>query len=80
MSSRANPIHTPQEYLAIEHATQQKNGYFDGEIFAMGGAGERRNLIVGNVFASLHAQARGKLIQVICGSRSAPQVCTLTLT
>ncbi|MFL6274970.1 MAG: Uma2 family endonuclease [Blastocatellia bacterium] len=64
MSSQIKPIYSPQEYLAIERASQQKNEYFNGEIFAMGGASERHNLIVGNVFASLHAQLRGKPCKV----------------
>ncbi|MGA9769443.1 MAG: Uma2 family endonuclease [Blastocatellia bacterium] len=64
MSSQSSSKHTPQEYLAIERATQQKNEYFNGEIFARGGASERHNLIVGNVFASLHTQVRGKPCKV----------------
>jgi Uma2 family endonuclease len=64
MSSQTKPIYSPQEYLAIERASQQKNEYFNGEIFATGGASERHNLIVGNVFASLHAQLRGKPCKV----------------
>ena len=64
MSSQTSPRYTPQEYLRIERASQQRNEYFDGEIFAMGGASERHNLIVGNVFASLHAQMRGRPCKV----------------
>lgn len=64
MSSQTRPRYTPQEYLAIERSTQQKNEYLNGEIFAMGGASERHNLIVGNVFASLHAQLRGQPCKV----------------
>lgn len=64
MSSQTKPKYTPQEYLTIERTSQQRNEYFNGEIFAMGGASERHNLIVGNVFASLHAQIRGKPCKV----------------
>jgi Uma2 family endonuclease len=64
MSSQTSPKYTPQEYLAIERATEHKNEYFNGEIFAMGGASERHNLIAGNVFASLHAQIKGKPCKV----------------
>src|SRR5947207_549186 len=60
MSSQTKPGYTPQEYLAIERSSQQKNEYFNGEILAMGGASERHNLIVGNVFAALHGQLRNK--------------------
>ena len=64
MSSQTSPKYTPKEYLAIERASQQKNEYFNGDIFAMGGASERHNLIVGNVFASLHIQMRDKPCKV----------------
>jgi Uma2 family endonuclease len=64
MSSQTRPRYTLQEYLAIERGSQQKNEYLNGEIFAMGGASERHNLIVGNVFASLHAQLRGQPCKV----------------
>src|SRR5215218_3291887 len=64
MSSQTRPHYTLQEYLAIERSSQQKNEYLNGEIFAMGGASERHNLIVGNVFASLHAQLRGQPCKV----------------
>jgi len=64
MSSQTKPKYSPQEYLTIERTSQQRNEYFNGEIFAMGGASERHNLIVGNVFASLHAQMRDKPCKV----------------
>jgi Uma2 family endonuclease len=64
MSSQTSQKYSPMEYLAIERASQQKNEYFNGEIFAIGGASERHNLIVGNVFASLHIQLRGKPCKV----------------
>jgi Uma2 family endonuclease len=64
MSSQTKPSYTVQEYLAIERTSQRKNEYFNGEIFAMGGASERHNLIVGNVFASLHTQMRGRHCKV----------------
>jgi Uma2 family endonuclease len=64
MSSQTSQKYSPIEYLAIERSSQQKNEYFNGEIFAMGGASERHNLIVGNVFASLHIQLRGKPCKV----------------
>ena len=59
MSSQTTPTYSPQQYLAIERATQEKNEYFNGEIFALAGASEKHNLIVGNLFASLHAQLKG---------------------
>jgi len=35
----------PEEYLTLERKAQQKNEYLSGEIFAMGGASEKHNLI-----------------------------------
>lgn len=64
MSSQTSSNYTPLQYLAIERAARQKSEYLNGEVFAMGGAGERHNLIAGNVFASLHSQMRGKPCKV----------------
>jgi Uma2 family endonuclease len=64
MSLQPKTNYTPQEYLALERDSPQRNEYFNGEIFAMGGASEKHNLIVGNVFASLHTQMRGKPCKV----------------
>ncbi|MCI0616078.1 Uma2 family endonuclease [bacterium] len=39
----------PEEYLALEDASEEKHEYFEGEIFAMGGASVDHTTIVGNV-------------------------------
>jgi len=57
----ANPQQTHwtvEEYLAMEEASEIKHEYIDGEIFAMAGASENHDLIVGNIFANLHLQLR----------------------
>jgi Uma2 family endonuclease len=64
MSSQTTPTYSPQEYLALERAAQQKHEYFNGEIFALAGASERHNLLVGDLFASIHVQLRGKSCKV----------------
>jgi Uma2 family endonuclease len=64
MSSQTTPTHSPEEYLAIERAAQQKHEYLNGEIFAMGGASERHNLIVVNLVAAIHVQLRGRPCKV----------------
>ena len=64
MSSQIKPHYTPQEYLTLERGSQQKNEYLNGDIFAMGGASERHNIIVGNVLASIHGQLRGRPCKV----------------
>lgn len=45
MSTAPNSRLTPAEYLAIERAAETRSEYFDGEMFAMSGAG----LIIGSV-------------------------------
>lgn len=64
MSSQTKVKLTVEEYLALERSTQDRSEYFKGEVFAMGGASERHNLIVGNVFASLHSQLRARECKV----------------
>ncbi len=60
-----NPTLTPAEYLAFErHQTDVKHEYLHGQIMAMGGASREHNLIVGNTFARLHAQLRGRGCEV----------------
>lgn len=53
-------LFTPEEYLAIERNAEQKSEYFAGEIFAMGGASERHNLIVTNIIRELGVQLKGR--------------------
>lgn len=64
MSSQTKIRYTPQEYLAIERGAEERSEYFDGEIFAMGGASEQHNLIGGNIFASLHFQLKTRPCKV----------------
>ncbi len=44
----------PDEYFAIEDASEIKSEYYHGEIFAMTGASFNHNLIVWNILAALH--------------------------
>lgn len=64
MSSQVKVHHTPEEYLALERQAEYKSEYFNGEIFAMTGASRRHNLVVGNVFASLHGQLRKRPCEI----------------
>ncbi|HVG18323.1 MAG TPA: Uma2 family endonuclease [Blastocatellia bacterium] len=64
MASQTKPRYTPEEYLAIERNSEVKSEYFDGEIFAMGGASERDNLIVTNIVRELSLQMKGKPCKV----------------
>jgi Uma2 family endonuclease len=44
---------TTGEYLVFERASSERHEFLEGEIFAMGGASERHNLIVTNVVREL---------------------------
>ena len=61
MSTQIQPRHaTPEEYLAVERASETRSEYFAGDIVAMTGASRAHNLIVLNVGAELRAQLRGR--------------------
>ena len=64
MSLQTKTLLTPEEYLFFERQADHKHEYVAGEIFALAGASERHNLIVGNVFAGLHAQFRQRPCKV----------------
>ena len=49
---------TPEQYLEIERKAEFKSEYYQGEMFAMGGAREGHNLIVLNLAAELRQQLR----------------------
>jgi Uma2 family endonuclease len=44
---------TEGEYLQLERSSEQKHEYYRGEIFAMGGEGNRHNVIFSNLFGEL---------------------------
>lgn len=58
MSALVKQKWTEQEYLAFERASETKHEFYRGEIFAMAGATEDHNTIVGNTGATLHSQLR----------------------
>ncbi|HSJ02370.1 MAG TPA: Uma2 family endonuclease [Verrucomicrobium sp.] len=51
---------TPEEYYALERQTEEKNEYFQGEIFAMSGSTTRHARIGTNLLGELHASLKGK--------------------
>ena len=51
---------TPEEYLVAERVAEQKHEYLAGVIYAMAGATVRHSFIVGNIYAELRHQLRGK--------------------
>lgn len=63
-SGMAEPAKTslvsPEEYLAGEEHADTRHEYVAGAVYAMAGGRNRHNTVKGNVFASFHAQLRGK--------------------
>lgn len=55
---------SPEAYLEMEMASQERHEYVDGEIFAMSGASSPHNLITGNLYMAFRAHLRGKPCQV----------------
>lgn len=49
---------SPEAYLQMERDAENKNEYFNGEIFAMTGASFNHNLIAVNITSSLHGALR----------------------
>jgi Uma2 family endonuclease len=58
MSTQAKVFLTPEQYLEIERQAERKSEYWQGEMFAMAGAGESHNLLVMNIGAQIHSQLR----------------------
>ncbi len=52
--------YTIEEYLEMEKASTVKHEYFQGEIFAMSGAGDNHNEIFSNVFGEIAYKLKGK--------------------
>ncbi len=64
MTAKPKPSITVDAYLAQERAGNTRNEYFKGDTFAMAGGSESHNLIVGNTYASFHAQLRHRPCRV----------------
>src|SRR5689334_17463999 len=52
--------YTIEEYLEMERASDVKHEYYQGEIFAMSGAGDSHNIIFVNVLVEIAAQLKNK--------------------
>jgi len=52
--------YTVEEYLELEKPSTIKHEYFQGEIFAMSGAGDNHNEIFSNVFIEIGNKLKGK--------------------
>jgi Uma2 family endonuclease len=58
MASHPKTRYTPEEYLALERSCEAKHEYYNGEIFAMGGATKQHVLIVTNLVVELGSQTK----------------------
>ncbi|MEK6288958.1 MAG: Uma2 family endonuclease [Acidobacteriota bacterium] len=58
MASNPKTRYTPEEYLALERSSETKHEYFNGEIFAMGGASPQHVGIVTNLVVELGSQLK----------------------
>jgi len=49
MAAHPTPIFTPEQYLELEEASETRNEYYQGQIYAMAGGSFRHAVIIGNV-------------------------------
>jgi Uma2 family endonuclease len=59
MSTLPKNYISPEQYLEIDRQAERKSEYYDGEMFAMAGAGLAHNTIVWNLITGLGSQLRG---------------------
>jgi Uma2 family endonuclease len=65
MSTLPKTLLTPEQYLEIERQANYKSEYYQGEMFAMAGAGLAHNVLVANLVAGLHSQLRSRPRRVL---------------
>lgn len=58
-SKRSQPLHSIEEYLELERASEERHEYMDGYIFAMAGESGAHADICTNLVGELRAQLRG---------------------
>jgi Uma2 family endonuclease len=60
MSAQTQPRLTPEEYLALDRASEFRNEYYDGHMYAMSGGSPRHAQIGMSVGSELRQALRGK--------------------
>ena len=60
MEKKTKIFITPEEYLEIEREAEFKSEYYNGEIFALAGAGFNHNIIISNIAIILGNHLKGK--------------------
>ena len=64
MAANPTTFVTPEEYLERELESEEKNEYFNGEVFAIARPSARHTWIVANVIGSFWQQLKGKPCRV----------------
>jgi Uma2 family endonuclease len=64
MAVHSKPYLSPEQYLAIERAAEERSEYLDGEMVAMTGGSRNHGLIVGNLVRELGSQLRDQPCEV----------------
>ncbi|MBK8023335.1 MAG: Uma2 family endonuclease [Chloroflexi bacterium] len=60
---------TLEAYFALEHASDIKHEFLNGEILAMGGGSSAHNSLVAEIHGGLHAQLRGRGCRTFIGDQ-----------
>src|SRR5450631_2337137 len=53
MSAQPQPRLTPEQYLELDRASEFRNEYYNGRMYAMSGGTPRHSLIIGNLIREL---------------------------
>ena len=56
---------SPQEYLAMERASEEKHEYYDGQVLAMSGARMKHNYITSNLIIDIGNYLEGKNCKIL---------------
>ena len=56
---------SPDEYLAMERAAEEKHEYYDGYVVAMSGARLKHNQVAANLYAAIGSYLKGKGCQLL---------------
>ena len=64
MSTQPQRRYTLEEYFALEHASEAKYEYWQGEVYAMSGASPAHVQIQINLITLLRSQLRGRLCRI----------------
>jgi Uma2 family endonuclease len=58
---------TPQEYLQMERAAEEKSEYYEGHVYAMSGASLKHNRIAMNLYGEVRNFLKGKNCEILPG-------------